>query len=544
VVLYEAVTGQRPFDGPSPAAVALERLRVRPAPPSAVAHDLDREIDRLILHAMEQEPTDRYPSAGDFAAALERWRVASVGGVRRQGGTARAGAGPIASRAAARAAAAGAVVTRRTALGRAGRAAAGQPIHDVTGHRSAHEDSAADGHGIAAVDLAGPAALGAAGLAGATGAAGAAAAGSQGGAASSGPRPVAGGEVGRAAASRGGAPGEDRAGEPTGAGPSEASSGPTAPAPVPRVPPVPLLRSVRATRAGPSGSRAAATAGAATVAAGGTADTATGPAGAPPVPPVDPAADAGATTPTPEPVPAGRPIARRPPPDDRRRRRTPVALFLPLIALGILGLVGAIVLSGAGRDQGGVAGATGTPGASDLAIAPGTEASPSVAPSPTPSAEPSPTPTPTPTPTPEPTPTPTPEPTPTPTPRPEPTPTPQPTPRPTPPPDDGLPDRDPAETVARFYRLVVRERFDDAAALWTAEMRQRYPPREYIDGRFNDTTEIEMRRNEIIAFDPDAGTATVAVDIVEYEPGASTRFIGDWDLLLVDGRWLLNDPDF
>ena len=34
IVLYEALTGVRPFDGPSPAAVALERLRVDPRPPA------------------------------------------------------------------------------------------------------------------------------------------------------------------------------------------------------------------------------------------------------------------------------------------------------------------------------------------------------------------------------------------------------------------------------------------------------------------------------------------------------------------------------
>jgi hypothetical protein len=100
--------------------------------------------------------------------------------------------------------------------------------------------------------------------------------------------------------------------------------------------------------------------------------------------------------------------------------------------------------------------------------------------------------------------------------------------------------------VARFYRLVVLDRFDEAAALWSQQMRERYPPNEYIDGRFAPTTEIVLRRNEIVAYDLGAGTATVAVDIVEYrESGPSPRrFVGDWDLILVDGRWLMHDPDF
>src|SRR3954452_3679523 len=103
VVLYDAITGQRPFDGPPPAAVALERLRVRPAPPSAVVHDLPPAIDRIILRALEREPNERYTSAADMGADLEEVRLRELGGVRRSGARVRgliAGTGVVAAGAA------------------------------------------------------------------------------------------------------------------------------------------------------------------------------------------------------------------------------------------------------------------------------------------------------------------------------------------------------------------------------------------------------------------------------------------------------------
>ncbi len=99
--------------------------------------------------------------------------------------------------------------------------------------------------------------------------------------------------------------------------------------------------------------------------------------------------------------------------------------------------------------------------------------------------------------------------------------------------------------MARFYDLVVAERFDEAAALWSPEMRNRYPPDRNIDGRFAPTTEIVLQRNELVATDRDSGSATVAVDILEYRGStAPRRFVGDWDLVRRDGRWLMHDPDF
>jgi eukaryotic-like serine/threonine-protein kinase len=76
VVLYELLTGLRPFDGPEPAAVALERLRRDPHPPSAVAPEVPEDLDRLVLRAMARRPDDRYPSARALAEEIRAfWRA-------------------------------------------------------------------------------------------------------------------------------------------------------------------------------------------------------------------------------------------------------------------------------------------------------------------------------------------------------------------------------------------------------------------------------------------------------------------------------------
>jgi hypothetical protein len=104
----------------------------------------------------------------------------------------------------------------------------------------------------------------------------------------------------------------------------------------------------------------------------------------------------------------------------------------------------------------------------------------------------------------------------------------------------------PTVVVARFYDLVVDHKFDAAAKLWTSRMRQQYPPDGYIDGRFSRTTRIDLRRNEVVAFDAGAGTAVVAVDLVEdrtVEP-SPRRFIGRWEMILTADGWKMDEPHF
>jgi hypothetical protein len=104
----------------------------------------------------------------------------------------------------------------------------------------------------------------------------------------------------------------------------------------------------------------------------------------------------------------------------------------------------------------------------------------------------------------------------------------------------------PAAVVARFYDLVETHQFDAAASLWTSRMRRQYPPDGNIDGRFSRTTRIDLRRDRVTAVDLRAGTAVVAVDLIEYrtvEP-SPRRFVGRWDLVLTDRGWRMDEPHF
>jgi serine/threonine-protein kinase len=71
IVLFESLTGQRPFSGDGAAAVALARLTTTPPRPSALRAGIPPELDAIVTKAMALEPADRYASAAAMASALE-----------------------------------------------------------------------------------------------------------------------------------------------------------------------------------------------------------------------------------------------------------------------------------------------------------------------------------------------------------------------------------------------------------------------------------------------------------------------------------------
>jgi hypothetical protein len=73
VLLYELLTGQRPFPGKGTEAVTRQILRTDPPPPRALRPDLDQNLETIVLRCLEKEPSRRYPSAEALADELGRW---------------------------------------------------------------------------------------------------------------------------------------------------------------------------------------------------------------------------------------------------------------------------------------------------------------------------------------------------------------------------------------------------------------------------------------------------------------------------------------
>ncbi|QIS00957.1 Stk1 family PASTA domain-containing Ser/Thr kinase [Nocardia brasiliensis] len=71
-VLFEILTGEPPFTGDSPVAVAYQHVREDPRLPSHVHPGVPRELDSVILKAMSKNPANRYQSAAEMRADLIR----------------------------------------------------------------------------------------------------------------------------------------------------------------------------------------------------------------------------------------------------------------------------------------------------------------------------------------------------------------------------------------------------------------------------------------------------------------------------------------
>src|ERR1700730_12000477 len=71
-VLYEILTGEPPFTGDSPVAVAYQHVREDPVPPSKRHEGISADLDAVVLKALAKNPENRYQTAAEMRADMVR----------------------------------------------------------------------------------------------------------------------------------------------------------------------------------------------------------------------------------------------------------------------------------------------------------------------------------------------------------------------------------------------------------------------------------------------------------------------------------------
>ena len=65
VMLYEMLTGRKPFDGENPVAIALKHMQENAVPPRDIMPSIPEALEEIVVHAMERNPARRYQSAAN-----------------------------------------------------------------------------------------------------------------------------------------------------------------------------------------------------------------------------------------------------------------------------------------------------------------------------------------------------------------------------------------------------------------------------------------------------------------------------------------------
>ena len=78
ILLFELVTGRRPYSGDNPLQVAYQHVNSDVPAPSSVAAGVPAEVDAIVRHATRRDPSERYPTTrqfGDEVRALSAVRI-------------------------------------------------------------------------------------------------------------------------------------------------------------------------------------------------------------------------------------------------------------------------------------------------------------------------------------------------------------------------------------------------------------------------------------------------------------------------------------
>jgi len=70
VILYEMLAGMVPFSGSTPAEIAQKHANDLPHSPREIVAAIPPDVEHVVLHALEKQPSDRPANAGEFRTEL------------------------------------------------------------------------------------------------------------------------------------------------------------------------------------------------------------------------------------------------------------------------------------------------------------------------------------------------------------------------------------------------------------------------------------------------------------------------------------------
>ena len=84
IVMYEAATGQVPFDGDDAITVALKQVNEQPNPPSQINPNIDPSLEGIILKCMQKDPGARFQTADELYHVLRDYLAGRIQKVNEQ----------------------------------------------------------------------------------------------------------------------------------------------------------------------------------------------------------------------------------------------------------------------------------------------------------------------------------------------------------------------------------------------------------------------------------------------------------------------------
>ncbi|NJN55741.1 MAG: serine/threonine protein kinase [Anaerolineae bacterium] len=72
IVLFEMLAGELPFTADTPVALLLQHMQATPPPLTIKAPNLPPDLELVLMQSLAKDPENRYTTAGQFAAALQR----------------------------------------------------------------------------------------------------------------------------------------------------------------------------------------------------------------------------------------------------------------------------------------------------------------------------------------------------------------------------------------------------------------------------------------------------------------------------------------